>query len=214
MSFITKGKTNWKFLLIVIILAIIVGGGVLLYAKKTEKPYQLSETQRTGTDELKVYKDEKYGFEIQYPKEWYVYYSDGFLCISTFDKNQKEKYYGTDEHKKLGTNYASIFINYSENKTLESWVSSIEGLFNRRPSFVKENFDKKEVTIAGERGYRLFFQGRDNVFEEEQIEIFYIFPKKDGSGIYFFEGKFVDENKKVYNDYANKFDEMMGSFKF
>ncbi len=29
MPFITKGKTNWKFLLIVVILAIIVGGGIL-----------------------------------------------------------------------------------------------------------------------------------------------------------------------------------------
>ena len=31
MSFITQGKTNWKFLLIVIILAIVVGGGVFAW---------------------------------------------------------------------------------------------------------------------------------------------------------------------------------------
>ena len=37
MPFITKGKTNWRFLLIVFILAVIVGGGILLWQEKCFK---------------------------------------------------------------------------------------------------------------------------------------------------------------------------------
>jgi len=48
MPFLTKGKTNWKFLLIVIILAVIVGGGSLLYVRRPEKPYQPVEIKKTA----------------------------------------------------------------------------------------------------------------------------------------------------------------------
>ena len=33
MPFLTKGKTNWKYILIVVILATIVGGGILGYLR-------------------------------------------------------------------------------------------------------------------------------------------------------------------------------------
>jgi len=38
MSFLTQGKTNWKYVLIVLILAVIVGGGILGWIKRTEIP--------------------------------------------------------------------------------------------------------------------------------------------------------------------------------
>jgi hypothetical protein len=47
MPFLTKGKTNWKYILIVVILAVIVGGGTLWYAKSSEKPYQLIEIKKS-----------------------------------------------------------------------------------------------------------------------------------------------------------------------
>jgi hypothetical protein len=37
MSFLTKGKTNWKYILIVLILAVIVGGGILGYLRYFER---------------------------------------------------------------------------------------------------------------------------------------------------------------------------------
>ena len=67
MSFITQGKTNWKFLVIVIILAIIVGGGALWYTKRPEKPYQQVEIKKSETADWKTYENEEYGFEIKYP---------------------------------------------------------------------------------------------------------------------------------------------------
>jgi hypothetical protein len=37
MPFLTKGKTNWKYILIVAILAVIVGGGILGYLRYFNK---------------------------------------------------------------------------------------------------------------------------------------------------------------------------------
>lgn len=218
--FVTKGKTNWKYIFIIAILAIIVAGESFLLLKQQVIIPEIKLPEKITQDETvnwNAYQDEKNGFEIKYPKDWLVYSAEGYLYISTFNKDQYEKYYGTPEHKKLGTNYALIFINYSGDVTLDHYVDSIENVFNRRVefgSFIQEKFEKSEITIAEEKGYRIFAQGRDNVFEEEQIEVFYLFPNKDGKGTYIFDGKFVDENKKVYNDYADKFDEMMKSFRF
>jgi hypothetical protein len=38
MPFLTKGKTNWRYILIVLILAVIVGGGILWWIEKQEVP--------------------------------------------------------------------------------------------------------------------------------------------------------------------------------
>jgi hypothetical protein len=74
MSFITQGKTNWKFLLIVIILAIIVGGGALWYARRPEKPYQPVEVKKIEEvlkdEEItngSIFSIEEYGFSIKIP---------------------------------------------------------------------------------------------------------------------------------------------------
>jgi hypothetical protein len=83
MLFLTKGKTNWKYILIVVVLAAIVGGEILGYLryfkreiisltkfpeiKKPEKPKIGEETADWVT-----YKNEEYGFEFKYPEGWYI----------------------------------------------------------------------------------------------------------------------------------------------
>ncbi len=57
MPFITKGKTNWKFLLIVAILAAVVGGGILVYWNKSQKEIitinqQIPQIQKTQTETI------------------------------------------------------------------------------------------------------------------------------------------------------------------
>jgi len=82
MPFITQGKTNWKLLLIIIILAIIVGGGALWYVKRPEQPYQPPEIKKSETASWKTYKNEEYGYEIKYPKDWELTGSEGKTNIS------------------------------------------------------------------------------------------------------------------------------------
>jgi phage shock protein PspC (stress-responsive transcriptional regulator) len=83
MPLLTKGKTNWKYILIVAILALIVGGGILVYLryfnkeisslakfpeiKKPEKPKIEEETTN-----WKTYRNERNRFEIKYPNNWTV----------------------------------------------------------------------------------------------------------------------------------------------
>lgn len=71
MSFITQGKTNWKFLVIVIILAIIVGGGALWYTKRPEQPYKPPEINKLNeTADWKTYRWSD--LEFKYPQTWTV----------------------------------------------------------------------------------------------------------------------------------------------
>jgi hypothetical protein len=76
MPFLTKGKTNWGYILIILILALIVGGGILSYLRyfnekilssvkfpEIKKPEKIIEE----TTNWKTYRNEEYGFEMKYP---------------------------------------------------------------------------------------------------------------------------------------------------
>jgi hypothetical protein len=78
MPSLTKGKTNWKYILIVLILALIVVGGVLIYLKDLEKEIvsigqfpEIKKVEKLKIEEetfnWKTYRYEEYGFEFKYP---------------------------------------------------------------------------------------------------------------------------------------------------
>ena len=86
MPFLTQGKTNWKYIIIVLVLAVIVGGGILGWIKtkelatselpKIEKPEKIIEEEKTKPEDKtanwKTYRNEEYGFEIKYPKDFTI----------------------------------------------------------------------------------------------------------------------------------------------
>jgi hypothetical protein len=83
MPFLTKGKTNWKYILIVVIFATIVGGGILVYLRYFNKEIsslaKFSEIKKTEKPKIeeeitnwKTYRNEKYGFEIKYPESFTI----------------------------------------------------------------------------------------------------------------------------------------------
>lgn len=77
MPLLTKGKTNWKYIVIILVLALIVGGGIFGYWKKVGReevkileikmPEKVIENE---TADWKTYKNEQYGFEINYPNDF------------------------------------------------------------------------------------------------------------------------------------------------
>jgi len=79
MPFLTKGKTNWKYILIVFVLAVIVGGGILSYVKYLEREMvsitkfpevKKPEKVEEETANWRTYRNEELGFEVKYPQQW------------------------------------------------------------------------------------------------------------------------------------------------
>jgi hypothetical protein len=68
MPFLTRGKTNWKYILIVGILSILVGGGILGYLRYFEREI-LSLTKFPEIKKPEKVIKEKKIVTIEYPKK-------------------------------------------------------------------------------------------------------------------------------------------------
>jgi len=155
MNFIKEGKTNWKFLSIVIILAIIVGVGALWCAKRPEKPYQPVEIKKSETADWKTYKNEQYGFEFKYPKDWVNTVICGRYgdCEGTFcfrpGKDTCPKVYNISEK------YEKFFdIEIYPIKSFDEYMKDVRNLFHRTDfpaTFNNQLISEKELTIGGTR---------------------------------------------------------------
>jgi len=69
----TKGKTNWRYILIIVILALIVIGETLYLLKQEEKISEIKFPEKVVKDETanwKTYTSTKMGFSIKYPLGW------------------------------------------------------------------------------------------------------------------------------------------------
>lgn len=75
MQFISKEKTGWKRILIIIILAVTAGGVVFWFSDRTDFSginfeIKIPERVKKETADWNIYRNEEYGFEIKYPKDW------------------------------------------------------------------------------------------------------------------------------------------------
>jgi hypothetical protein len=80
MPFLTKEKTNWKYILIISVLAVIVGGGILVYLRYFEneiisltKYPEIKKQEKSKVEEVanwKTYRNKEYSFEFEYPQDW------------------------------------------------------------------------------------------------------------------------------------------------
>jgi hypothetical protein len=80
MPFLTKGKTNWKYILVILILAVIVGGGILSYSRYFKREIsslskfpEVKKPEKVVGEETanwKTYRNDEYGFEFKYPAEF------------------------------------------------------------------------------------------------------------------------------------------------
>jgi hypothetical protein len=75
-----------KYIAIVVIL--ILAGVVYWQGKKTEAPKFVSESASSTTSGWQTYKNEQYGFEFQYPKEWKTsdIFQNSYSALGNFEK--------------------------------------------------------------------------------------------------------------------------------
>jgi hypothetical protein len=88
--FITKGKTNWKYLLIVFVFGIIVGAGSLWFSARQEPSYQPPEIKKSETANWKTYRNEEYKYEVKYPSDWKINVIIDWLVTFTSPSVEKQ----------------------------------------------------------------------------------------------------------------------------
>jgi hypothetical protein len=179
MPFLTKEKTNWKYILIVVILAAIVGGGILGYLryfkreisslskfseiKKPEKPKIEEET----TD-WKIYSTSDY--EIKYPKDWGIQGSEVSVMFGLFGKPGYIFYLtrvgnpqklGSKEYGKWWLEYYKKYfpwspVSYESEK--ETLVGSLEAYEFYGVSGVVGSGEKYEIIFLAQEGNYIVYE--------------------------------------------------------
>jgi hypothetical protein len=174
MTFITQGKTNWKFLLIVIVLAVIVGGGILAYQSwwlpkeeannvactmeaklcpdgsyvgRTGPNCEFAECPATKTDETadwKTYKNEEDEFEIKYPEDW-NFYDEG--VVITFCGPEFWQQNGSCRMAGKGTTAAIVLSNNNLDINKEGFCQE-----NPLNIFCGQILSEKDTVIGGKVG--------------------------------------------------------------
>jgi hypothetical protein len=196
MSFITQGKTNWKFLLIVIILAILVGGGALWYTRRPESSYQPVEITKSETADWKTYRNEEYGFEIKYP------------VIAVVIKNHRQ--YPSDSNYLLGLDIESLHPTFSPQLEIIG-KDYLEDCFY---SYLNKSVKKEKVIINNEEFCLNVDEDEGPGFKDKYYS-YAIKSKKVNKFIVFQFTEFI-RSSSVYPDYEReKLDEenAMNSFK-
>jgi hypothetical protein len=159
MPFLTKGKTNWRYILIVGILSILVGGGILGYLRYFEKEIlslikfseiKKAEKVKEGTANWKTYRNLKWNYEIKYPRNFYAMdvYGGDTGAISNVELPEYEEgsitWMGREVVVFGAKNGILVTINYAgkTEKPLEKWLKE------EYPQLDLTHY--KSVYIAGE----------------------------------------------------------------
>jgi len=195
---------------IVIILALI-GGGVFWYFKQSNKPINPSVTENENqpsenpkseiinTDDWLTYRNEEYGFELKYPKEWIIEDNKNMFLFQT-EERQKQ----LDKNLMVPISNFSIFVarSISELPSSQKYYNmdkiGLEQWINKE---IDEQYlsDKRIVKINNINGYRV------------------------STGIYtegfFFDSIYVEHNYKIYvfnilDLKLKEIDRIINSFKF
>jgi len=170
----------------------------------TEKILEIKTSATTNAEEVdtsdwKVYRNEKFGFEVKYPQEWFHQVTGGSKLTPAgimFSDESLEFY------SPAPGIYPEKFINvvlYRTPETIDEYVSN--DLVARRADIEFQ----KEIQISGQRGI-LTKSILSNTI------IYLAAHTKKGEFIYIFESRIP--NKDVYFEVEEVFKKILSSFKF
>jgi len=201
-------KPKKKFLIPVIIIigTLVVGGGIFAYFHFFGSGWQ-------------VFRNTEYGFEVEYPNDWYAFEDMGNRIIATYPPEEHKEYFGTEDYKKLGDNLGIIIIS-RETKSQEEKLNSIKERYAKIINGIDKSakideIKTEEITIGKEGGYKIYFNYRESkIMYENGYHVIYLLSDKNRTGVIQFEGDFSGNNEQIYTDYAEKFGEILSTFEF
>jgi hypothetical protein len=137
-------------LLLALIVLLLIGGGVYVY-------------QQTKQADWKTYTNDKYGFEMRYPNEWYSFVANSYA--PTTPTGQEETVFFSSRNRVGDTGFKSLSDQeisidrqngsyYADSKTVDDFWNKL-GKYDSKGSLVNK-FDEKR-TISGE-DFILFHQ--------------------------------------------------------
>jgi hypothetical protein len=160
--FITKGKTNWKYLLIVFVFGIIIGAGSLWFSARQEPFYQPPEIKKSETASWKTYNNEEYKYEVKYPNDWVLDEKIKETVTLNSPENEKirkdieaGKVYGEGYMRDIIISYYSSVSEEPENKANKFGAVTIDELIQRDTLITPLG----QITFAGEKAYEVIWGG-------------------------------------------------------
>lgn len=210
MSLLKEGKTNWKYILIIVILATIISGGILgwwyrgLSKEGTEElEMELPEKVEEKTADWKIYKNEKWGFEIRYPDHFQY---EPFTIGPLSPLLPEDGGFLIDEEGSSSIAFGPLVIEEKVKPNVDKNVILEEAsLFN--PCYEDEAFEPQIeetanfIMIKVNYFVRKGCQGSRERFLDKDVNVFFLKPDNTVT-IHFYNG---DIHREAFNQIVSTF---------
>ncbi len=191
-SILNKGVSAPAGILIIILVAVIACAGILAW-----QYFGIPEKRETGneTADWKTYRNEEYGYELKYPKDWTTEektkeYTDTFRKYHRFDVFHSQN---ITEAEIYGSVAVAIF-DYYDNRNNDKF-------FEKEVDLLKRGYSDgtiEEITIDGLKGLKatVYYQ----IEREKSMQISELFIDREIQRVYKIWIWAIDFDKEVYQE--------------
>mgnify|MGYP000400851006 CR=1 FL=1 len=188
---------------IIVILVALAAGGILAWQFLWTPKEEIKAPEKGIVDETanwKTYKNEKYGYEIKYPADWYLNewpdkHAVGFRT------------YSPDEMPQIDDSLINIEIE-QEYSSIDDWINEFKTTTEEGMESWGMNFFQEEIMIGNEKGYKIGFVGEEN--GQKAYLFVSIVLYRDGN-VFIFQQSSPIECQRLE---CKIFNQMLSTFKF